>query len=72
MFRQYRTEFESLEDRTRLVLYGCVGAIILTLVATNRMFDAGGLFALLWIALLALCSYGLYWVWMQYRGDRAY
>jgi hypothetical protein len=36
------------------------------------MFDAGGLGALAWIALLALCSYALYWVWLKYRGDNAY
>lgn len=72
MFLQYRSELDGLEDRTRLVLYSCVGAAFLTFVGTNRMFDAGGLGALAWIALLGLCSYGVYWVWLQYRGDRSY
>jgi hypothetical protein len=72
LFRQFRPELETLEDRTRLVLYGSIGAAFLTFCATNRMFDAGGLGALAWIALLALCSYGVYWVWLQYRGDRSY
>jgi uncharacterized membrane protein YoaK (UPF0700 family) len=72
LFRQFRPELDTLEDRVRLVLYTSVGAAFLTFCATNRMFDSGGLGALAWIALLALCSYGVYWVWLQYRGDRSY
>lgn len=72
LFRQFRTEFETLDDRTRLVLYGSIGTATLTFCATNRMFDSGGFSALAWIALLALCAYGLYWVWLQYRADPTY
>jgi drug/metabolite transporter (DMT)-like permease len=72
LFRQFRPELETLADRVRLVLYGSVGAAFLTFCATNRMFDSGGLGVLAWLALLALCSYGVYWVWLQYRGDRSY
>ena len=42
-------------------------AALLTFCATDRLFDAGGAGALAWLALLALCSYGVYWVWTQYR-----
>jgi hypothetical protein len=49
-----------------------VGGALLTLVATNRLFDAGGLGALAWFALLGLASYGIYWVWTQYRSGASY
>jgi uncharacterized protein involved in cysteine biosynthesis len=67
LYNQFRFELESLEERQRGVLYGSVGLAFLTFCATNRMFDTGGFGALAWIALLGICSYGLYWVWTQYR-----
>ena len=67
LFRQYRFELETLEPNMRLVLYGSIGLAILTFVATDRLFDVGGLGVLLWFALLALCSYGLYRTWTRYR-----
>jgi hypothetical protein len=67
MFRQYNIEIESLEPNMRLALYGSIGLAIITFVGTDRLFDAGGLGVLLWFALLALCSYGLYWTWTRYR-----
>jgi hypothetical protein len=67
LFRQYRFEIETLEPNMRLALYGSIGLAIITFVATDRLFDAGGLGVLLWFALLALCSYGLYWTWTRYR-----
>ena len=67
LFRQYRFELESLPDRQRLALYGSLGLALVTFTATNRMFDTGGLGVLAWFALLGLASYGIYWVWTQYR-----
>jgi hypothetical protein len=67
LFRQYRFDIDALEPNLRLALYGSVGLAILTFVATDRLFDAAGLGILLWFALLALCSYGLYWTWTRYR-----
>ena len=67
LFRQYRFDLETLEPNMRLVLYGSIGLVVLTFVATDRLFEAGGLGVLLWFALLALCSYGLYWTWTRYR-----
>jgi hypothetical protein len=72
LFRQYRFELETLPESQRLVLYAAVGGALLTLVATNRLFDAGGLGTLAWFALLGLASYGLYWVWTQYRSGASY
>jgi uncharacterized protein involved in cysteine biosynthesis len=67
LYRQYRFDIDALDPNLRLALYGSVGLAILTFVATDRLFDAGGIGVLLWFALLALCSYGLYWTWTRYR-----
>ena len=67
LYRQYSVDIESLEPNMRLALYGSIGLAILTFVATDRLFDTGGLGVLAWFALLALCSYGLYWTWTRYR-----
>ena len=67
LYHQFGMELDTLDDRQRLVLYGSIGVAFLTFCATERMFDAGGLGVLAWCALLGLCSYGLFWVWQQYR-----
>lgn len=67
LHRQFRFELDSLTDRQRLVLYGSLGLALLTFCAADRLFDAGGAGVGTWFALLALCSYGLYWTWTQYR-----
>ena len=67
LYRQYRFELDSLSERQRLVLYSSVGLAFLTLCATGRLFDAGGLGVIGWLLLVGACSYGVYWVWTQYR-----
>jgi len=67
IYRQYRMDVESLSDVLRLVLYGSIGLALLTFTATDRLFDAGGPGVLVWFALLALASYGLFFVWTRYR-----
>ena len=67
LFRRNRTEIETLGSRQRLVLYSSVGLAFLTFTATNRLFDEGGAGVLAWLALLGICSYGVFWVWTQYR-----
>ena len=67
LYRQYRLDIDALEPNARLALYGSIGLAIVTIVGTNRLFDVGGAGVIAWFALLALCSYGIYWVWVQYR-----
>jgi len=67
LYRQYRMDIDTLDPNLRLALYGSIGLAILTFVATDRLFDEGGIGVLLWFALLAMCSYGLYWTWTRYR-----
>jgi hypothetical protein len=65
LYRQYRFELDTLSDQQRLVLYSSVGLAFVTLCATGRLFN--GIGVLVWLALLGLCSYGVYWVWTQYQ-----
>jgi len=67
LYRQYRFELDTLQDNQRLVLYGSIGLALLTFTATDRLFDQGGAGVIVWLALLALCSYGIFWVWTRYR-----
>jgi hypothetical protein len=67
LYTQYRIDIDGLEPNVRLALYGSIALAILTIVGSDRLFDAGGAGIVGWFALLALCSYGIYWVWTQYR-----
>ena len=67
LYREHRFELDTLDTRQRLVLYGSVALAFLTFTATQRLFDQGGLGVLVWLALLGACSYGIFWVWTQYK-----
>jgi hypothetical protein len=67
LFRQFRMELDGLPDANRAVLYSSIGLAFLTFCATDRLFDVGGGGVVIWLALLGACSYGVYWVWTQYR-----
>jgi len=67
LYREHGFELESLSQNQRLVLYASIGLAFLTFTATNRLFDQGGAGVLVWLGLLALCSYGVFWVWTRYR-----
>ena len=67
LYREHHFTLDALEPRQRLVLYAAIGLAFLTFAATQRMFDAGGLGALGWVALLCLASYGVFWVFQQSR-----
>ena len=67
LYRQYRLDIESLDPNVRLALYGSLAIAVLTFTASDRLFNAGGAGVLLWFALLAVASYGLFWAWTRYR-----
>ena len=67
MYREHRFTLESLSDRQRLVLYASVGLAFLTFVGTGRLWNVGGGGIIAWLALLALASYGVFWVFSQSR-----
>ena len=67
LYRQHRLDIETLDSSIRLALYGSLAIALLTFTGTDRLFDAGGGGVLLWFALLALASYGLFWAYTRYR-----
>ena len=67
LYRENQFALDSLSERQRLVLYGSIGGAFLTFTATPRLFDQGGAGVVVWLALLALFSYGVMWVWMTSR-----
>ena len=67
LYRENSFTLDSLTDTQRGVLYGSVGGAFLTFAAAERLFDWGGGGIVIWIALLGLCSYGVFWVYMSSR-----
>ncbi|MEA2411129.1 MAG: hypothetical protein QOC77_1690 [Thermoleophilaceae bacterium] len=68
LYREHHFTLDSLEDRDRLVLYASVALAFLTFVASRRLLNAsGGLGVLAFLALLALASYGVFWVFQRSR-----
>ena len=67
LYRQYRLDIASLEPNVRLALYGSLAIALLTFTGTDRLFNSGGAGVLVWFALLAVASYGLFWAWTRYR-----
>jgi hypothetical protein len=67
LYRENTFFLESLTELQRGVLYSSVGGAFLVFAAAERLFDLGGGGVVIWIALLGLCSYGVFWVWMSSR-----
>ncbi len=67
LYMENRETIFGLEERQRGVLYAGVALIAITLVATRRMWDAGGLGAILWLALIGSGIYAVYGVWRAHR-----
>jgi uncharacterized membrane protein YcfT len=67
LYREHRLTLDALTDLQRLVLYGSIGLALLTFTATQVLFSRGMAGLVVWLALLALCSYGGYWVLVRSR-----
>src|SRR4051794_41598607 len=68
LYREHRFTLDSLAERERLILYASVALAFLTFVASRRLFNtSGGLRVLLFLALLALASYRVVWVFPRSR-----
>lgn len=65
-FFAYRSYMENrvmlldLEDRRRAVLYGSFALAAFAIVATSRLWAAGGPGALVWLMLVGAAAYGVY------------
>ena len=66
LYMENRATIFGLGDNQRAVLYGSVTIATVALLATNRLWNNGGLGTLLWIALLGLAGWGIYRVWRAY------
>jgi hypothetical protein len=67
MYMEHRDAIFGLEERQRGILYAAIALGAITLVATRRMWDEGGLGAILWLAFISLAIWALYSVWRAYR-----
>lgn len=68
LYREHRFTLDALGERERLVLYASVAIAFFTFVASRRLFAlSGGLGVLLFLGLLALASYGAFWVFQRSR-----
>ena len=67
LYHEQKFTLDAMTDRQRFVLYASIGVALLTFTATSRLFNAGGIGVLVWLVLLALCSYGVMWVYVSYR-----
>jgi hypothetical protein len=67
MYMENRDTIFGLGERQRGILYASVALAAITLVATQRMWNSGGLGAVLWLAFISAAVYGLYTVWRAYR-----
>jgi hypothetical protein len=67
LYMEHRTTLFDLPDNHRLILYGSAVVLVVTLVATGRMWDGGGALVLIWFALIGMAAYGMYFVFRAYR-----
>jgi hypothetical protein len=65
MFFGYRLYME--HRATLFGLYGSLALAVLAIVGTTRLWDQGGLGALVWFCLIGLAVWGVYRVWRSYR-----
>jgi hypothetical protein len=67
LYMEHRTTLFDLPDNHRVILYGSAALAVITLVATRRMWDAGGAWILIWFALVFAAAYGFYVVIRAFR-----
>jgi len=65
-YRDHRITLHSLGTRNRMILYGAIGVVALTLSATSRLWDTG-LGTIAWLVLLAGSAYAGYVVFSSAR-----
>ena len=67
LYMENRETIFGLEERQRGVLYAAIALIAITLVATRRMWEAGGVGAIVWLMMIGAGVYALVGVWRAYR-----
>jgi hypothetical protein len=67
LYMEHRATIFGLEDRDRGILYAGVALAAFAIIATSKLWDEGGLGALIWFGLLALAAWAIYRVWRTYQ-----
>jgi TRAP-type C4-dicarboxylate transport system permease small subunit len=67
IYMENRDTIFGLPERNRGVMYASLALATITLVATSRMWNSGGLGAVLWLAFISAAVFGLFSVWRAYR-----
>jgi hypothetical protein len=67
VYMERRETLRSLDERQRGLVYGAAALAAFALIATRRMWDAGGLGAIIWVLMLCASGYALYSVWRAWR-----
>ncbi|WP_028062504.1 hypothetical protein [Solirubrobacter soli] len=67
VYMERRETLFSLEERQRGLLYGALALATFAVVATGRLWDAGPLGPMLWLAMLGASAWALYSVWRAYK-----
>jgi hypothetical protein len=67
LYMEHRTTILDLDEQLRRVLYGSLALAAFCIVATRKLWDAGGASVLLWLALISAAGYGVFYVVQRYR-----
>ena len=67
LYMEHRDTIFGLAERQRGILYASFALAAITLVATRRMWDEGGIGAVVWLLFMGLSIWGFYTVWRAYR-----
>jgi hypothetical protein len=67
VYMERRETLFGLEERQRGLMYGALALAVFAIVATRRLWDAGGLGAMLWLLMLGASGWALYSVWRAYK-----
>jgi len=65
-YRQFRSDIFGLDDTYRILLYGAVALILVTLAASRLLWETGPT-TVVWLALLAGAVFALVRVWRHWR-----
>ena len=67
LYMEHRTTIVDLPGNLRTVLYASLGAAVLAIVGTDRLWDEGGASILIWLALIVGAGFGVFHVITRYR-----
>jgi hypothetical protein len=68
VYRQNRLSYLGLEDRSRALLLGALGAIVLVIAGADEL-TATGIGLVVWIALIGASALVIFRVWTQARSS---